>query len=158
MNWIRSITTTLLVSALIAGGCAGRKPAPVDAVQIGDNKMSCDLLANENRANAQLLAKLKGESEVKVLQNVAAATAGVFFIFPFLLMDLQDAAGVETRALVRRQKRLQALAIEKGCKIETVSPTERAIKRADETGKAPRCSEVGGYEAYMKRTGKVCML
>jgi len=45
-----------------------------------------------------------------------------------------------------------------GCAGRKPNPTERAIKRAQETGKTPRCSEVGGYEAYMKKTGKVCML
>ena len=77
---------------------------------------------------------------------------------PFFLMDFQDAPGIEGRAMARRQKRLQALAQEKGCKIETVSPSDRAIKRAQDTGKTPRCSEVGSYEAYMKKTGKVCTL
>jgi len=120
--------------------------------------MTCEVIASENHTNAARIIELKGQAEGKVAQNIAAAAAGVFLIFPFLLMDFQDAPGVEGRALVRRQKRLNALAQEKGCKIETVSPSERAVKRAEETGKTARCSEVGGYEAYMKKTGKVCML
>ena len=158
MNAIRSTTTTLVAVALITSACAGRKPAPVDAAQVGDEKMSCDMIAAESRSNARRIIELKGEEDAKVGQNIAAAAAGVFLILPFFLMDFQDAPGVEGRAMVRRQKRPHALAQEKGCRIETVSPTERAIKRAQDTGKAPRCSEVGGYEAYMKKTGKVCML
>lgn len=158
MNAIRSTTTALVATALITAGCAGRKPNPIDAAQIGDDKLSCEMIAAENRTNAKRIIELKGEEEGKVAQNIAAAAAGVFFILPFFLMDFQDAPGIEGRALARRQKRLHALAVEKGCKIETVSPTERAIKRAQDSGKQPRCSEVGGYEAYMKKTGKVCVL
>jgi hypothetical protein len=158
MNAIRSTTTTLVAAALITSGCAGRKPNPIDAAQVGDEKMSCDMIAAESRTTAKRIIALKGEENNKVVQNIAAAAAGVVFILPFFLMDFQDAPGVEGRAMVRRQRRLQALAREKGCKIETLSPDERAIKRAQETGKAPRCSEVGGYETYMKKTGKVCML
>ena len=158
MNAIRSTTTTLVAVALITSGCAGRKPAPIDAAQVGDEKMSCDMIAAESRTNAQRIIVLKGEEEGKVAQNIAAAAAGVILILPFFLMDFQDAPGIEGRAMVRRQKRLQALAQEKGCKIETVSPSDRAIKRAQDTGKTPRCSEVGSYEAYMKKTGKVCTL
>ena len=116
------------------------------------------MIASENRTNAARIIELKREAEGKVAQNIAAAAAGIIFILPFFLMDFQDAPGVEGSALVRRQKRLLALAQEKDCKIETVSPTERATKRAGKTGETPRCSEVGGYEAYMKKTGKVCVL
>ena len=158
MNAIRSTTTTLIAVALITSACAGRKPAPIDAAQVGDEKMTCHIIAAESRTNARRIIELKGEEDAKVGQNIAAAAAGVFLILPFFLMDFQDAPGVEGRAMVRRQKRLHALAQEKGCKIETVSPSERAIKRAQDTGKAPRCGEVGGYEAYMKKTGKICML
>ena len=158
MNAFRSTTSALVAAAFITSGCAGRKPAPIDAAQVGDDKMSCEMIAEESRTNARRIVELKGEAEGKVAQNIAAAAAGVFLILPFFLMDFQDAPGVEGRAMVRRQKRLEALAREKGCKIETVSPSERAIKRARETGKPPRCSEVGGYEAHMKKTGKVCML
>jgi hypothetical protein len=158
MNKILPTTTTLVAVALIAGGCAGRKPNPVDAVQLGDNQMSCAMLASESRITAARIIELKGEAEGKVAQNILAGAAGVFLILPFFLMDFQDAPGVEGRAMVRRHRHLQALARQKGCKTETVSPTVRAKKRADETAKAPRCSEVGGYEAYMKKTGKVCTL
>lgn len=52
MNTIRSTTATLVAVALITSGCAGRKPAPVDAAQVGDHNMSCEVIASENRTNA----------------------------------------------------------------------------------------------------------
>lgn len=153
-----SPTVALLAAAILVAGCAGRRPNPIDAAQVGDPNMSCEMLASESRQIAQRLAHLRGEQEGKVVQNIAAAAAGVFLIFPFFLMDFQDAPGVEAHAVVRRQRRLEALARQKGCKIQTVKPTDRAIERAQKTGQTPRCAEVGGYEAYMKKTGKVCRL
>ena len=43
-------------------------------------------------------------------------------------------------------------------KKEVPSAGGQTKNRTPKANKKPRCADVGGYEAYMRRTGRVCMI
>ena len=161
---LRTRTSRVLIGgalavALVTAGCAGRKANPVSEAKYGDEKLNCQAIAAEYNANKIEVAKLKEESDSKVAQNVLAGAAGVVFLVPFLLMDFQDAAGIDHAAMERRQARLRAYAASKECPNIEAVPARLAAPAAKEPGApAPKCSDVGGYEAYMAKSGQVCDL
>lgn len=96
--------------SLLTAACAGRAPAPVPVVQAVDDTMACDAIRSEVAANNQRIADLGSERGAKVAQNIAAGIGGILFILPFFLMDFQDAAGIDERALKSRNDYLATLA------------------------------------------------
>lgn len=71
--------------------------------------MTCDAIHAEIAANTQRLGDLGTERGAKVAQNVAAGVAGAFFILPLVLMDFQNAAGIDERAPQSRNQYLATL-------------------------------------------------
>jgi hypothetical protein len=87
------------------GACAGRQANPVQAIQSGDDKLSCEQIVAAMKFNTTEVKGLIGESSSTVGKNVAAGVAGAIIFFPALFfMDTKNAAGDEGRALVRRNQ------------------------------------------------------
>ena len=157
----------LATAALALSACAGREARPVQTVRATDGQLSCELMESEITSNirtARALAKQKEETKGK---NVAAATIGILLFPPLLFaMDLKEAEKAEILALRDRNLHLRRVMTQKGCtNIPPASPAEQdkmtrqaRAKEAERSGKPPRCADVGGYEKYMKDTGKVCQI
>ena len=95
-------------------GCAGRVAAPVQTVQLKDAMMDCNAITAEIAADAAQQAKLSKEGGEKTTQNVVAGVAGAVLFWPALfLMDFQDAAGKEAKALKMRDQYLSTLAAQR---------------------------------------------
>ena len=146
------------VLMLVLAACGGRSANPIASYQPGDEKRSCDGLRMEVATNEQEIAKLVPYEDATG-KNVALGVTGFFLIVPLFFMDFKDAEAIEIRALRKRNQWLRGVASKKDCslppskyKFEDEAPAE--LKE----GEQPKCSAVGGYEAYNKRTGKVCML
>ncbi len=159
------VVTSLAIAALILSACAGREARPMQSTKATDAQLSCELMAGEMKSNIQMARALAKEMEETTGKNVAAAAVGVL-IFPplLLLMNLKEAEKTEMLALRDRNLHLRRLMTQKGCtNIPPASPAEQdqilrqeRAKEAERTGTQPRCADVGGYEKYMKDTGKVC--
>ena len=155
----RALIFGALAASLLTAGCAGRNPNPVSEAKYGDEKLDCPALVAEYGANKADIAKLQEEEDGKRAQNVLAGAAGAVFLLPLFLMDFQDAAGIDRAAMERRQVRLRAYAATKDCANIDAAPVRVAAPAAPEPGApAPKCADVGGYEAYMAKTGQVCDL
>ena len=79
-----------------------------------------------------------------------------------LLEDLKNSEQVEIRALKDRNGHLARLMSDKRCPnappgTQPAKAPDTASDAADDTAPA-KCKDVGGYEAYMKKTDKTCML
>jgi hypothetical protein len=98
------------VAAMLAA-CAGRAPQQISVVQPKDQAMDCTALNAEIAGNAAHEADLAKEEGNKRGQNIAAGIAGAVLFWPALfLMDFQDAAGTERKALESRDQYLSTLA------------------------------------------------
>ena len=106
LKFAAAILLTLSVSS-----CAGRAPNPVDVTQIGDENLSCDQIQAEIKSNNARISELAQERGAKVAQNIVAGVAGAIFILPLFLMDFQNAAGIEERALHGRNQYLGQIAL-----------------------------------------------
>jgi hypothetical protein len=78
-------------------------------------------------------------------------------------MDLKDSERIEMNALKDRNDHLAHLMSDKGCPdapplTQPANAADGMSKDADASAPAPQCKDVGGYEAYLKKTGKVCVL
>ena len=146
----------VLIFALAS--CGGRTANPVASYQPGDEKRSCDGLRMEIADNEQDISKLI-PFEDATGKNVALGVAGAFLIVPWFFMDFKDAEKIEIKALRRRNQWLREVASNKDC---SIPPSKYRFEdrpaRAVEEGESPWCSDVGGYEAYLERTGKVCQI
>lgn len=69
--------------------------------------------------------------------------------------DAQPAASVASDA---ESPPLRAVHLVAATKKESSKARTETKNRPKESGKKPRCIDVGGYEAYMRRTGKTCMI
>lgn len=106
------IAIAVLVSVLVVG-CAGRAPQLIQTVNVDDNRLSCDQIVAEVRANNDRITDLAEEEGWKVTQNVVAGVAGFVVPVLWLGMDFQDAAGKEAKALSQRNEYLTSLGKDK---------------------------------------------
>jgi len=158
----------LLVSAALAlGACGGRKANPISATRATDGEMSCDLMSAEIEANNSRVRSLVKEKEDAEGRNIAIGAVGVVLFWPALFfMDLSPTERQEMAAYRDRNDHLARLMRQKGC--ASIPPTSPAaamkreidsrINDAEASGKKPLCKDVGGYEYYLKKTNKTCML
>ena len=102
-----------IFAMLALAACAGRAPAPVQTVQIQDTTMACEAIQAEIAGNTARMADLGQERGLKVAQNVVAGVAGAFFILPWFLMDFQNSASIDERALQSRNQYLATLALQR---------------------------------------------
>ena len=100
-------------AAISLTSCAGRAPEPVQTVQLKDATMDCTAITAEIGANTAHESELGREKGAKVVQNVAAGVAGLFFAPLWFAMDFQGAAGTETKALDVRDQYLSTLAVQR---------------------------------------------
>ncbi|MEM1343680.1 MAG: hypothetical protein AAGI34_03750 [Pseudomonadota bacterium] len=95
------------VAALLAG-CAGREGRPVDVVRVSDNRLTCNQLQAEIRANTNEILALETEQSDTAARNAGMVVATIIAGWPALFaMDFNDAAGREGRALVERNRYLK---------------------------------------------------
>ncbi len=143
---------------LVLAACGGRSANPIASYQPGDEKRSCDGLRMEVANNEQEIAKLLPYEDATG-KNVALGVTGFFLIIPLFFMDFKDAEEIEIRALRKRNQWLREVASNKDC---SLPPSKYKFQDKPpakiEEGVQPKCSDVGGYEAYNKRTGRVCIL
>jgi hypothetical protein len=161
MNAMGRAAAILAAAGWMLSACGGRPANPVATVQAADDKMNCQLMqteyaSNESRANALVGEKVKAQ-EQNAAKFVLMGMSGL------LMMDLKDTEQVEIRALKDRNNRLARLMAGKGCPdAPRVSQPAGATEATSEGGAgsavAPNCKDVGGYETYVKKTGRVCML
>lgn len=157
----------LSASALLLAACGGGPASPIATTTAADGVMSCEMMHAEITGNVQkahVLLQQKNSTEAK---NAAAFVAGVLLAWPILLaMDLSERERHEMEGLKRRNEHLAATMRAKGCaSIPPTSPEaeqdkaiEARIKEAEAAGKPPSCKDVGGYEAYRRKTGNVCVI
>jgi hypothetical protein len=131
-----ALKLTAVALLLSTAACAGRSPAPVLMTQAQDNTSSCAAMRAEIATNNEKRADLRGEYAGKYVQNVVATAVGVF-IWPVLFaLDVQDAAGKESKALEERNLYLAKLADER-CQHETETaaltsqPSQQPIVKTD---------------------------
>lgn len=96
-------------------GCAGSGPNPVARYTPADEKRNCASLKAEIKANKKDIAKKTAVRTNKTNKNLILGAAGVFFITPWLHMDLKGKEAGETEALERRNAALRRIAAVKGC-------------------------------------------
>ena len=114
MKHARLIGSVAMSVMLGLSGCAGRAPVPVQTVQLKDATMDCTAINAEITADAAQKVKLDKESGEKATSNVVAGVGGAILFWPALfLMDFQDAAGKESKALETRDQYLSTLAAQR---------------------------------------------
>lgn len=137
----KRIAAYAVSASLVLTACAGRTANPVSLTSTTDTSADCAMLQAEASVNAQRISDLTNEQEFKLAQNVFAGVAGVFLVAPLLLIDIQDAPGVEKKALQARNQYVATLAA-KRCDPTvalTVEKTVAAGERKDTvTGTAMR--------------------
>jgi hypothetical protein len=107
-------TSTALAAVLLLAACAGRAPQQIAVVQPKDVAMDCTALNAEIAGDATHEADLAKEEGNKRGQNIAAGIGGAILFWPALfLMDFQDAAGTERKALESRDQYLATLAAQR---------------------------------------------
>ena len=107
------LLAAIAVTPLMATGCAGRAPAPVQTVQMKDAMMDCTAINAEIAANTGREGELGSEKGGKVAQNVAAGVVGLFIWPVWFAMDFQGAADTESKALESRDQYLSTLALQR---------------------------------------------
>lgn len=168
---MRASKTMVMAGALSAtmllAGCGGRDARPVAVAQPTDSMLSCPLLMAEISGNNSRAVSLLDEKKDAENSNVAIGVAGALLFWPALFfMDLSDTEEIEMRALRDRNNYLAQLALAQDCgPVPAASPQDAAedaiLERtaaAQASGRMPNCSEVGGYEEYMRRTNEACRL
>lgn len=108
----RSILCLMMISMLTA--CSGRYAHPIMVNQLGDKNMTCEEIEHEMCQIQHEIRKLIPQSN-KTGKNVGLGVAGLFFIFPWFLMDLTSAEKEEIQAYQQRYNALERLAIRKNC-------------------------------------------
>jgi hypothetical protein len=166
MKAMAGAAVVLAAVGWMLAACGGRPASPVATVQPADDKMNCQLLQAEFGSNESRARTLAGEKTEAEQQN-AAKVAGVLLVgLPALLtVDTQKTEETEIRALNERNDYLARLMATKACPnapapVQPVKAPESETTAQSESSaeKAPNCRDVGGYEAYLKKTGKTCML
>ncbi len=154
-------------AAWLLAACAGSTPNPIATTSPADSVMTCEIMHAEIGANVQRARGLMEQKANTERKNAAAFVGGMLLAWPILLaMDLSERERVEMEGLRSRNEHLARLMRSKGC--ATIPPTspeaeednaiEARIKAAEAAGKPPNCKEVGGYEAYKRKTGNVCAM
>jgi hypothetical protein len=113
---IKIVLVTSIVITILAG-CAGRSAYPVKVYRHDDKRKSCATISKEIAFIEAEIQRLIPKTD-KTGKNVALATAGVFFILPWLFMDFSEAERIEINALRQRYNNLTILSDEKGCATE----------------------------------------
>ena len=162
MNGLPIAAAMTAAVALALSACGGRPANPVPTVQPTDAMMSCPLIQVEYASNKSRANTLAGEKSEAQEQNAAKVVA--MGVTGLLMMDLKDSEQVEIRALKGRNAHLARLMSDKNCPdappvSQPASASEAtASGDGDATAPVPNCKDVGGYEAYLKKTGQVCIL
>lgn len=147
--------------------CAGRTPNPTEVSKPMDAMLNCPLIMAEMSGNTSRARTLLRQQDDTDSDNVALAVTGLILFWPALFfMDLSEADRVEMEALQDRNQYLATLAAHKDCGFELPKTVEEAdrlerkrrIEEAEASGDKPKCADVGGYESYMRETGRVCLL
>ena len=113
----------LLGLALTLTACAGRDPKPIPLRSQLDGTMTCDALALEKQANQSLLAHLAEEENNETAYNLVVTGLALAVVTPVALaLDFSNAETVETNSLIKRNKRIDALRVTRGCVLEDQAP------------------------------------
>ncbi len=159
------ILSGLAAASLLLSACAGRDPNPVEMTKATDTILSCPLIRAEMEGNTSRARTLLKAAEDADSNNAALVVTGIILFPPLMfLMDLSEADKIELEALQNRNTYLAKVASDKDCGFDFPPTLEEAdrrermkrIKEAETTGATPKCADVGGYEAYMQDTGRVC--
>ncbi|MFO1152522.1 MAG: hypothetical protein U1E42_02490 [Rhodospirillales bacterium] len=121
----RTAAYVALVSLLLTA-CAGRTANPVSLTSTTDTSADCAMLQAEASVNAQRINDLTNEQEFKLAQNVFVGVAGMFLVAPLMLIDVQDAPGVEKKALQARNQYVATLAA-KRCDPSAAQTVEKTV-------------------------------
>jgi hypothetical protein len=161
MTTYSTAAVVIAAATLTLSACGGRPANPVAAVQPSDGKMNCQLIQVEYGSNEARARSLAGEKKDAEKQN--AAKVVLMGMTGLLALDLKKTEEVEIRALKDRNDHLARLMAAKDCpNAPPVAQPAKSSDAASETGgestAVPSCKDVGGYEAYLKKTGKVCVL
>lgn len=106
----------IIITSILLAGCGGREAHPVAAVQPGDSRASCPVLASEYQANATQIASKGGERALNNGKNAVVGAAGVLLFAPSLFfMDLKSYEKAEIDALEARNQVIQGLMSARGC-------------------------------------------
>jgi hypothetical protein len=125
---MNKVLASTVACSLLLSACAGRAPQQIAVVQPKDVVMDCTALNAEIAGNAVHEADLSKEEGNKRGQNVAAGIAGAILFWPALfLMDFQDAAGTERKALESRDQYLSTLAAQR---CQQQAPTIASVQSA----------------------------
>lgn len=126
----------LLAALLFVSACAGRAANPIAAVQIGDDRRSCDaLIAEMSQIDSNIAAKLPDTQ--KTGKNVALGVAGLFLLVPWFFMDFTQSEQIEIEAMRNRYTRLNSIAADKGCGAAPSTNVE-AMGKAIDAAKASK--------------------
>jgi hypothetical protein len=151
-----------LSTVLLLAGCGGRPANPVQTVQATDASVPCAVLRVEYDSNEARARSLVSDKQTAENQNVALAAVGLLLAWPALLaMDLKPTEKVELRALRDRNQHILNLMKVRNCPQTPElkpSPVKGTGVVSRDAGGQPYCRDVGGYEAYMKKTGEVCRI
>lgn len=163
---IRSMGLILAVGIVVAA-CGGRTANPVSIVRATDGQLSCSLMSAEIETNNQRARTLAKERDDARTKNALIGTAGVLLFWPALFaLDLKPAEKQEIGALRDRNGHLGRLMQSKSCaNIPPTSPgaadkitLDKKIDKYRNSDVKPKCSEVGGYQKFLKETGKTCLI
>ena len=117
MARVNRIVGVLLLTAVVAMGCAGRPADPIMVYQPGDNTRSCDALERELELIEDDIRGLLPKTD-KAEKNTRLGVAGIFLLVPFFFMDLSKAEQIEVNALTKRYNHLLVIGEENSCGFE----------------------------------------
>ena len=122
---MRVVMSIIAVLSMLSA-CAGRAPDPVAVVQPMDNSLTCTAMMAEISSNNGKISDLGGQKGAKVAQNVAAGVVGLVVWPVWFLMDFQEAAGTEIKALQDRNAYLATKVNGDGCHAAPDTATAKA--------------------------------
>ncbi|MGB5540556.1 MAG: hypothetical protein WBO37_10735 [Gammaproteobacteria bacterium] len=117
MSCTNSIVSTLVLTVLLLGGCAGRPAHPVMVYQPQDEGRSCDAIERELELIENDILDLVPQTD-KAHKNTRLGVAGIFLLIPFFFMDLSKAEQVEVNALIKRYNHLLEIGEKNHCGLE----------------------------------------
>ena len=103
MKFSKTISS-LLMTAVLTAGCAGREAKVVPAIQPGDDGLGCAQLLEAMVLNTKEIQGLAKERNNDIAGNAVATVAGAFLLIPWFFLDTKNAASQEARGLVRRNQ------------------------------------------------------
>ncbi len=117
----RNSLSLLVLTLFILYGCAGRQPKPVQIVQSGDKKKSCNEIDSELRSIRKEIEKRYPGIKDTENYNLGVGMVGSFFpvFIPFsIFSDIKKADAVELNALQKRNNHLVETERRNGCGFE----------------------------------------